>query len=51
VARDTIEEGLYNLSLRRNEWSDKLLGDEEAAVEEFITAKDRKLLYKQGRKQ
>jgi SNF2 family DNA or RNA helicase len=49
VARDTIEEGLYNLNLRRNGWSDKLLGDDVSGDAEFITADDRKQLLKIGR--
>jgi len=49
VARDTIEEGLYNLNLRRNDWSDKLLGDDEAAEMEFISAADRRDLLRIGK--
>lgn len=49
VARDTIEEGLYNLNLRRNDWSDKLLGDDEAAEMEFVSAADRRDLLKIGK--
>jgi len=49
VARDTIEEGLYNLNLRRNDWSDKLLGDDEAAEMEFISASDRRALLRIGK--
>jgi SNF2 family DNA or RNA helicase len=49
VARGTIEEGLYELNLRRNDWSDKLLGDDETDDTAFLKASDRKLLLKQGR--
>lgn len=49
VARDTIEEGLYNLNLRRNDWSDKLLGDDEASELDFISAQDRRNLLKIGK--
>ena len=49
VARDTIEEGLYNLNLRRNDWSDKLLGDDEASEMEFISAADRRDLLRIGK--
>jgi SNF2 family DNA or RNA helicase len=49
-AADTIEEGLYDLGLRRNEWSDKLIGDNDIDNENFITATDRKQLLKIGKK-
>jgi len=49
VARDTIEEGLYNLNLRRNDWSDKLLGDDEAAEMEWVSAADRRDLLRIGK--
>ena len=49
VARSTIEEGLYGLSLLRNEWQDLLLGDNENDQEQFLTAEDRKLLFRISR--
>ncbi len=51
VARDTIEEGLYNLNLRRNDWSDKILGDDEADEIEFMSASDRRALLRIGKNQ
>jgi SNF2 family DNA or RNA helicase len=50
VAANTIEEGFYNLGLRRNDWSDKLQGDDEVDNVDFISADDRKELFKMGRK-
>ena len=50
LVRNTIEEGLFKLGLRRNDWSDKLSGDDELADENFITAEDRKQLLKIGRR-
>ena len=49
VARNTIEEALYDLNLRRNDWSDKLLGDDEVDDIAFMTAEDRKQLLKIGK--
>jgi SNF2 family DNA or RNA helicase len=48
VARGTIEEGLYSLNLRRNEWNDKLI-DSDASESDFISSADRKALLKIGR--
>lgn len=50
VARDTVEEGLLDNALRRNQWSDELLGDEDAG-ERFVSAKDRKRLLSISRRQ
>lgn len=50
VAGNTIEEGLYQMSLQRNDWHDKLTGDDECDDPNFITAEDRKQLLKIGRK-
>ena len=50
IARGTIEEGLANLSLRRNDWSDKVLGDDETTDLDFLTAADRKSLLKIGKR-
>lgn len=43
VALDTVEEGLVKTALRRNEWADRLLGDEDAGAG-FLTAAERKAL-------
>jgi len=51
VTLETIEEGLMNLNLRRNDWSDTLLGDDEVSNEDFLSAEDRRLLLKIGRRQ
>ena len=51
VTLETIEEGFMNLNLRRNDWSDTLLGDDEVSSEEFLSAEDRRLLLKIGRLQ
>lgn len=51
VMLDTIEEGLMKLNLRRNDWSDTLLGDDEVSNEDFLSAEDRRLLLKIGRRQ
>jgi superfamily II DNA/RNA helicase len=48
VAYDTVEEGIAQGVMRRNDWMDKLLEDEDAG-ENFITAKQRKQLLKIGR--
>lgn len=50
VCGNTIEEGLYKLGLARNDWHDKLTGDDECDDPNFITADDRKQLLKIGRK-
>ncbi len=50
VGKDTVEEGLYDLGLRRNDWSDRLTGDDDLSNENFISADDRKALLKIGRK-
>jgi SNF2 family DNA or RNA helicase len=49
IAQWTIEEGLFRLGLRRNEWNDQLSGDDELEDENFISADDRKELLKIGR--
>ena len=51
VTLDTIEEGFMNLNLRRNDWSDTLLGDDTVSNEEFLSADDRRALLKVGRRQ
>jgi len=51
VTLNTIEEGFMGLNLRRNDWSDTLLGDDEVANEDFLSAEDRRLLLKIGRQQ
>ncbi len=48
VAKDTIEEGLAKKALKRNEWSDMLLGDEDAGGT-FVSAEDRKILLRVSR--
>jgi superfamily II DNA/RNA helicase len=50
VVHDSFEEGLYNLGLRRNEWSDKLVDDDDFDNTSWISAQDRKNLLKLGRK-
>ena len=49
VTLGTIEEGLLNLNLRRNDWSDTLLGDDEVDSDEFLSAQDRRDLLRVGR--
>lgn len=49
IAYDTVEEGVANGVLRRNEWSDKLLEPDDPG-ESFITAKQRRTLLKIGRR-
>lgn len=49
ILMHTVEEGLANSNLRRNEWGDKVLDDEDAG-ENFITAKERRRLLAIGRK-
>jgi SNF2 family DNA or RNA helicase len=49
IALDTVEEGIANGVLRRNEWSDTLLDDDDPG-ENFITAKQRKKLLKIARR-
>ena len=49
VANHTVEVGLTDLMLRRNEWSDSILGDEDEGEDSaFITAADRKRLLRAG---
>lgn len=49
VALDTVEEGLINLMLRRNEDSDILVGDEEDGTQ-FVSAAERRVLLDIARK-
>ncbi len=49
VAADTVEEGIMQGVLRRNDWSDKLLDDDDPG-ENFISAKDRKRVLAMARK-
>jgi SNF2 family DNA or RNA helicase len=49
ITMNTVEEGLADLVIRRNKWSEVLLDDEDAG-EEFFTAADRKSLIKISRK-
>lgn len=49
IAYDTVEEGVAAGVMRRNDWMDKLLDDEDTG-EHFITAKQRKELLKLGRR-
>lgn len=49
VAQDTVEEGLVNLMLKRNEDQDVLLGDEEDGTT-FISAAQRRVLLDIARK-
>lgn len=51
IARNTIEEGLYNLSIRRNEWSDKTFNDTAITNDDFLTAADRKALFAESKRQ
>jgi SNF2 family DNA or RNA helicase len=51
VAQSTIEEGFYELGLRRNSWSDKLLEDDLVESSDFLSATDRRYLLRVGRKQ
>lgn len=48
VAIDTVEEGIANGVLRRADWNDALLEDEDAG-ENFITAEYRRALFRIGR--
>lgn len=43
ITQNTVEEGLFEHTLERNEWSDLLLGDEDAG-EHFMTAEMRRRL-------
>jgi SNF2 family DNA or RNA helicase len=49
VALDTVEEGLVNLMLRRNEDHDILVGDEEDGTQ-FVSAAERRVLLDIARK-
>lgn len=49
IALDTLEEGIMDGVMGRNEWADRLLGDEDAG-EHFVTAAQRKALLAIGRK-
>lgn len=48
IARDTIEEGIANLVLRRNEWSDQILDDDDPG-DGFVSAEMRRELIKKAR--
>lgn len=49
IARDTVEEGIAQMVLRRNEWSDLIL-DWDDPGENFMTAKERRKMLALARK-
>lgn len=48
VAYDTVEEAIFTGALRRNEWSETLLDDEDTG-EDFISVEDRKRMLRMAR--
>lgn len=48
IARDTVEEGIAQLVLKRNKWSDQLLEDDDVG-EGFVSAEERRKLLRLAR--
>lgn len=50
IARDTVEEGIARLMLKRNEWSDKILDEDDDAEDTMVTAKMRKRIMAEAKR-